>query len=180
LVSATNRDPLVEVREGRMRSDLYYRLHVVPIQLPTLRERRGDVQLLATYALRESSNRHGKNFDSIEPAALDRLAQCSWPGNVRQLFNAIERCVVLNKGPVLTLEMLPGDLEYDDAVAPIDESTATSTGAEGESSIFPLADLEKRAIAHALSVCKGSASEAARLLGISPATVYRKIKSYGL
>ena len=185
VISATNRDPLVEVREGRMRSDLYYRLHVVPVDLPALCDRRGDITLLATHALRESSSRHGKPFDSIDPPALERLSGCAWPGNVRQLFIVIERCVVLNSGPVLTLDMLPSDLEAGDPASPAvtasDEEMARVDRALGDdSTVFPLAELEKRAIEHALRVCSGSATEAARLLGISPATVYRKIKSYGI
>jgi len=184
VVSATNRDPLTEVREGRMRSDLYYRLHVVPIELPPLRSRRGDVTLLATNALMESASRHGKPFDSIDPDALDRLSNASWPGNVRQLYHLIERCVVLNRGPVLTPEMLPPDLEGASETLQRDHQRDESV-AEPETPleaqiVFPLAELEKRAIEHALHVCNGSASEAARLLGISAATVYRKLKSYGL
>jgi two-component system repressor protein LuxO len=180
LISATNRNPLTEVREGRMRGDLYYRLHVVPIEIPALRDRAGDVELLATQALLESARRHDKPFDSIEPAALQHLAAASWPGNVRQLFHLIERCVVLNHGPVLTLEMLPSDFEgatgREDSSHPVPEPV----DAVEPEIIFPLAELEKRAIEHALRVCKGSATEAARLLGISPATVYRKMKTYGL
>jgi len=184
VVSATNRDPLIEVREGRMRSDLYYRLHVVPIELPPLRDRRGDVALLATNALMESASRHGKPFDSIDPAALERLARAPWPGNVRQLYHLIERCVVLSRGPVLTCEMLPPDLEgSSESIATGYEeqkSDAEQELTEGGQIVFPLAELEKRAIEHALRVCKGSATEAARLLGVSAATVYRKLKSYGL
>jgi two-component system repressor protein LuxO len=184
LVSATNRDPLTEVSEGRMRSDLYYRLHVVPIELPPLRKRSGDVSLLATAALMESANRHGKPFDSIDGEALNRLSNAPWPGNVRQLYHLIERCVVLNQGPVLTAEMLPPDLD-DSSEALSEDLPEDLVVAEPEAAldaqiVFPLAELEKRAIEHALRVCNGSASEAARLLGISAATVYRKLKTYGL
>jgi DNA-binding NtrC family response regulator len=190
VVSATNREPITEVREGRMRSDLYYRLHVVPIELPPLRDRRGDVALLATNALMEAASRHGKPFDSIDPAALARLEHAPWPGNVRQLYHLVERCVVLNRGPVLTCEMLPpdigGSIEGFAQGRPERESDAGQEGepeqelAEASQIVFPLAELEKRAIEHALRVCKGSATEAARLLGVSAATVYRKLKSYGL
>ncbi|MBW2424629.1 MAG: sigma-54-dependent Fis family transcriptional regulator [Deltaproteobacteria bacterium] len=183
VLSATNRDPLNEVREGRLRSDLFYRLHVVPIELPPLRERTGDIPLLATAALLESSERHGKTFDSIDPAVIERLERCAWPGNVRQLYHLIERCIVLNQGPVLRPEMLPADLEEAQAPEALHESGedlgANASPAESPV-IFPLAELEKRAIEHALRVCDGSATEAARLLGVSPATVYRKVKSFGI
>jgi len=180
VLSATNRDPLTEVEEGRMRSDLYYRLHVVPIALPPLRERRGDIPLLVTTALAESTRRHGKPFDSITPEALDRMEGYGWPGNVRQLFHVVERCIVLNQGPVLGAEMLPP--EFAESSSPADRQVhgAPVAATPEEQVVFPLAELEKRAIEHALRVCDGSASDAARLLGVSAATVYRKIKSYEL
>jgi two-component system repressor protein LuxO len=190
VLSATNRDPLDEVREGRMRDDLYYRLHVVPIDLPPLRERVGDISLLATTALTESSQRYEKNFRSIDPAVIQRLEGYDWPGNVRQLFHLIERCVVLNQGPLLKLEMLPSDLqdvpsnerglEQPIHPSPVSASLDSTEAAppDAETVVLPLAELEKRAIEHALRVCEGSATEAARLLGISAATIYRKVKSF--
>jgi DNA-binding NtrC family response regulator len=189
VLSATNRDPLEEVREGRMRDDLYYRLHVVPIDLPPLRERVGDISLLATTALMESSERYGKNFSSIDPDVIQRLEGYDWPGNVRQLYHLIERCVVLNQGPLLKLEMLPADIQdvpsNDRSLerhrwspdSPSLGSTAP-TPPDTEAVVVPLAELEKRAIVHALRICEGSATEAARLLGISAATIYRKVKSF--
>ena len=111
IVSATNVDPLSDVRNNRLREDLYYRLNVVPIQLPPLRERRGDIPLLATYALRDASKRHEKRFETIDAEVLDWFSACRWPGNVRQLFHTIERLVVLNQGTILTKAMLPADIE---------------------------------------------------------------------
>ncbi|MHC5005528.1 MAG: sigma-54-dependent transcriptional regulator [Planctomycetota bacterium] len=200
IVSATNGDPIADVRDGRLRGDLYYRLNVVPVFMPPLRERGADVGLLATYALRQMSRRHGKSFESIEDAALERLASCPWPGNVRQLFHTIERIVVLNQGPVLTDAMLPMDLDAatppdlgESVVQPVEMAAAPVAAAAGsvapgaalqppapagEDDVIPLSELERRAILTAIEAC-GSAAKAARSLGISEATIYRRLREYG-
>lgn len=193
IVSATNRDPMAEVEAGRLRADLYYRLAVVPVQLPPLRHRPGDVELIAGFAMRRFSERYGKKFESIAPEALQHLAGCSWPGNVRELMHLMERMVVLNQGPVLRAEMLPPEVAGSGlALAKRRESPQSepSHQAEGGKSlaeglpfsqeIVPLSDLERRAVEHALRVCNGSAQAAAQKLGMSTATIYRKIKEWGL
>jgi two-component system repressor protein LuxO len=211
IVSATNREPLTEVQAGRLRADLYYRLAVVPVMLPPLRHRPGDVELIATHALRVFAQRYGKSFESIEPAALARLAGYVWPGNVRELVHLVERTVVLNDGPRFTAAMLPPEIGHP-PVPTATTSPATDTvpqartspdaglhttpalhsaPAAGDSSsgvtsrahpdeIVPLAELERRAVEHALRVCNGSATTAAQRLGMSTATIYRKIKEWGL
>jgi two-component system repressor protein LuxO len=192
IVSATNRDPLQDVRDNRLRGDLYYRLNVVPILVPPLRERSCDIPLLATYALRSCAERHGKRFDSIEDQVLRRLAGCGWPGNVRQLFHLIERIVVLNEGPTLSEAMLPLDFDHVSA-SPVDvpetlaaEATreadlapAPAAAVSVEQDVIPLADLERQAVLRAVDLC-GSAAKAARSLGISEATIYRRLREYGV
>jgi DNA-binding NtrC family response regulator len=192
VVSATNRDPLVEVHAGRMRLDLYYRLNVVPLELPPLREREGDILLLAQHFLSELSERYGKQFQTISDEAMQRLAEAPWPGNVRQLYHCVERAVVLHDGGSLVSSMLPKELNWKPAdPSELDhgrsrsgnrlaiEAAAPATG-KGQQGIVPLVEMEKLAIEDALSACSGSASQAAERLGISVATIYRKIKNYGL
>lgn len=191
IVSATNRDPLQAVRDGRLREDLYYRLNVVPIELPPLRERRGDVPLLAESILHRMNEEYSKGFDQIAPSALEAMSRCDWPGNVRQLVHTLERAVIMHAGPVLQAEMLtlpeamPGETE---PTAPSHEPRLVPEESHGwpaedllapglgSDQIVPLAELERRAILHALERCNQSATEAAKALGISPATIYRRLK----
>lgn len=182
IICATNRDPLAEVKAGRLRSDLYYRLNVVPIVLPPLRDRPGDVGLIALHVLRQISERHGKNFTEFAPDVLQKLSRQQWEGNVRQLVHLIERVVVLNDGKIVTNAMLPHEM---DSVT-IENSTGEPRSAEItngtalETEILPLAVVERQAIERALSRFPDSAAEAARHLKISQATIYRKMKEYGL
>ncbi len=116
IVCATNRDPLKEVEAGRLREDLYYRLHVVPVELPPLRERDDDVLLIARHFLDVYSREDGKVFNEISPAAAS-LSRLFWPGNIRQLQNMIRTAIVLNDGKVLDIDMLPADLRAIDPAA---------------------------------------------------------------
>ncbi|WP_148294096.1 sigma 54-interacting transcriptional regulator, partial [Azospirillum sp. B4] len=109
-ISATNRDPLAEVGAGRFREDLYYRLHVVPIHLPPLREREEDVCLIARHFLADMAKEEGKSFVRLDPDAESALKAYDFPGNVRQLQNILRNVVVLNDGPVVTRAMLPEPL----------------------------------------------------------------------
>jgi DNA-binding NtrC family response regulator len=196
VVTATNADPLADVRDKKLRADLYYRLNVVPIRLPALRDRRGDIPLLVDHVLQQLSGRHGKSFDGVEPAALERLAAHPWPGNVRQLIHLLERVIILNPGPVVTNAMVAPELDAEGALEADSLPTASPTptppeskaalpssgpaGAGGPSDeIVPLAQLERDAIRRAVAQC-GSAAKAARLLGISEATIYRRLREYGL
>lgn len=182
LICATNRDPLMEVRAGRLRSDLYYRLNVVPILLPPLRERSGDVSLIAQHELRQIATRHGKRFREFSPEALQQLGRQRWDGNIRQLVHFIERIVVLNDGEMVTAAMLPANLdasdEWNSEAAP--SAPALHQVAVEEPEILPLALVERHAIERALARFPTSAAEAARHLKISHATIYRKMKEYGL
>jgi DNA-binding NtrC family response regulator len=176
IVSASNRDMLEAVREQRFREDLFYRLQVVPIHLPPLRERPGDVSLIASRSLPAIAERHGRKMRRVSAEALERLETYPWPGNVRQLLNLLERIVVLGRGEVLTAEMIPEDAGGTaDAAA----GGAPAPGARREPAVLPLAEVELRAMERAIRLCNGSVSEAARRLNISPATIYRRFKAAG-
>ncbi|MEO1423227.1 MAG: sigma-54 dependent transcriptional regulator [Pseudomonadota bacterium] len=184
IVCATNRDPAKEVASGRFREDLFYRLHVVPVHLPPLRDRGGDVNVIARYILREYAREEGKSFLDIAPQVAELFTSLPWPGNVRQLLNVIRNVVVLNDGPEVTLAMLPQDLVAEGvpaaAVVP-----ATAEGSvlpiEGVLSSLvgqPLAQVERRFIELTLEMCKGSVPKAARMLDVSPSTLYRKKEAW--
>ncbi|MFO1006181.1 MAG: sigma-54 dependent transcriptional regulator [Planctomycetaceae bacterium] len=207
IVSATNRDPLQAVRDKAMREDLYYRLNVVPIVLPPLREREGDVSLLAHHFLTRFSQQFRKSFTGIDREALQYMEAYPWPGNVRELVHTIQRIVVLNNGEKVGTHVLPMDLvrgrgTQAEEVSPSSEVVETqrpmavihasrcevvnepppvtdSFPFADCDSIMPMEELERRSITRAISLC-GSAQLAAHRLGISPATIYRKIKLYGL
>ncbi len=186
IVSATNRDPLEAISSGKLREDLYYRLNVVPIDVPTLAERSGDLPLLVEHAIGFFAKQYNKQISMIADDAIQYLASQPWLGNVRQLMHTIERAIVLNDGTTLTLEMLgqvkrgtdrPGHNQQErDHVG----ATVLNASLFSGSHIVPLEELERMAIEHALAVCNGSPSEAASHLGISSATIYRKIKTYKL
>ncbi|MGO4998318.1 sigma-54-dependent transcriptional regulator [Oceanisphaera sp. W20_SRM_FM3] len=175
IICATNRDPLVEVEQGRFREDLYYRLHVIPIDLPPLRERGGDVLSIATALVRQAAREEGKSFVGLSEATKDRLQGYHWPGNVRQLQNVIRNAVVLHQGEWIELDMLPAPLDRPTAQAISGEWLAQDTL---PAPIVPLAVLERKAIERAISHCQGNVSRAAALLEVSPSTIYRKLQSW--
>ena len=191
IISATNREPVVELKAGRLRADVYYRLNVVPIVLPPLRQRSEDIPLLAQHALREFAAKYDRKFEYVSPEAMETLVACEWPGNIRQLRHLIERIVVMNDAVSVTPQMLPADLSTDRPsasisagpgphAAQVSSTVAVKLSPNDDEPIVPLAELEHRAIARALRVCGGSASAAAAKLDISTATIYRKIKEWGL
>lgn len=171
-VCATNRDPLEEIAKGKFREDLYYRLHVVPIALPSLRERKEDILPIADACLRECSQEENKRFRSFSDTARRLLLEYDWPGNVRQLNNLIRHIVVLNDGLVVTREMIPdiGGPEFER----IEQAAAT----EEPGPVKSLRDVERDAIEKAIAACQGNIPRAAALLGVSPSTIYRKIQSW--
>lgn len=185
IVSATNKHPLQEVAEGRFREDLYYRLNVLPVDLPPLRERSQDVAVIANDVLTKLNERHDKHFRDIEPAALDLLCRYEWPGNVRELLHSFERIVILNEGPSITAAMLPEEItgvgSSHSGKTNGDAPPATSSDSNKASeAIVPLEELERRAIEHALRTFRGSVPDAAQALQVSQATIYRKLKTYGI
>ncbi|MGR5232545.1 quorum-sensing sigma-54 dependent transcriptional regulator LuxO [Vibrio rotiferianus] len=175
-VCATNRDPWKEVQEGRFREDLYYRLYVIPLHLPPLRERGEDVIEIAYSLLGYMSHEEGKSFVRFSPEVIERFNDYEWPGNVRQLQNVLRNIVVLNSGKEISLDMLPPPLN-----TPIIK-TAVPRAVEIESfsasDIIPLWMTEKSAIEQAIEACDGNIPRAAGYLDVSPSTIYRKLQTW--
>ncbi len=170
VLAASNRDLTAAVENGTFRQDLYYRLNVVRITVPPLRERREDIEALARHFL-ERQTRDGRVLE-ISAQALARLKSYHWPGNVRELENAVERAVVLGAGTVIGLSDLPTNLRspaFDAAPAP---------AREADEGIVPLHEVERRAIMNAVRESGGDKQLAARLLGIGKTTLYRKLREY--
>ncbi|MEE9455259.1 MAG: sigma-54 dependent transcriptional regulator [Paracoccaceae bacterium] len=188
IVCATNRDPLVEVRAGRFREDLYYRLHVVPIHLPPLRARVSDIMEIADAMLAKFAREEGKEFTHFSDETRVILQTTDWPGNVRQLMNIIRNVIVLNEGPVVETGMLPADIAIsvqEDAASYqrkyTQQSAQLNSNVPMDISAFigtPLADLERDFIEATIMFCDGSIPQAARLLDVSPSTLYRKKESW--
>lgn len=170
-VCATNRNPQAEVAAGRFREDLFYRLHVLPVHLPPLRERGDDVLELAHSFLLRFSQEEGRDFAGFDPLAEKIIAAYSWPGNVRQLQNVIRRMVVLNDGGRVTADMLPPELSRDVLATP--SASSRSRTAEA-AAIMPLWKHEQQIIEQALAAFGGNTARAAAALQISPSTIYRK------
>ena len=165
VISSTNRDLKKEVREGRFREDLFYRLNVIEIKVPPLRERKEDIPLLATIFAHEFSEQEGKKV-KISDQVMEALAEYHWPGNVRQLKNIIERAVVLTKGDSLALHDLPEEFH---PAGKMPEMMKTVTARK------TLREIELHAIKEALQKCDGNKSKAARMLGISRKAFYKRL-----
>ena len=196
IICATNRDPAAEVRAGRFREDLFFRLHVVPVHLPPLRERGLDIMELAHFFLEKFSLSEGKYFTGIDAEATAKLMAMRWPGNVRQLENLMRMLTAVHDGPIVTAAMLPPEVETsiqhplspqekplwrrtDDA--PIISESVDLTSIEAR--IAPLVGeelvvVERVLIEMTISACNGSVPKAARKLGVSPSTIYRKRESW--
>jgi DNA-binding NtrC family response regulator len=167
-LAATNRDPRHMIDEGTLREDLYYRLRGFEIALPSLRERRSDIPLLAVHFL-------GDRAEGFTPDALEALERAPWPGNVRQLRNAVLAAASTSRGQRIAARHLVLDREV--ASAPV---TVGSAGDGGAALRGTLRDVERRAILRALEDCAGNRSATARALGIDRSTLRRKMKEYGL
>ncbi|PRQ08335.1 sigma-54-dependent transcriptional regulator [Enhygromyxa salina] len=168
LVCATNRELVDEVKGGRFREDLYYRINVVPIRIPPLRDRLEDVPLLVDHFWRMYAVRHGKAIEGMSDEAVELMTCYGWPGNVRELENAIERAVVLSRGPVIQADDLPPELR--DPQAGHGRQLTFSVGT-------PLEEVERRMIMETLKFTRGDKRLAADLLGIATRTIYRKLES---
>lgn len=188
VICATNRDPLEEVRAGRFREDLYFRLNVVPIALPALVERGRDVIDIARYFLEAFSAEEGKNFKDFAPDAQALLLSHSWPGNVRELQNSIRNVAVLQDGELVTADMFPSlqGQAHQDAVGSAPtlvrgsgaiSSTPSPIAAEPDL-LASLADIERKVIEDRIAVFDGSIPRAADSLSVSPSTIYRKKESW--
>ena len=175
IICATNRDPLREVEEGRFREDLYYRLHVIPVHLPPLREREDDVLEIGGHLLKEFAREESKAFVRFAPDVEHMLRIYHWPGNVRQLQNVIRNIVVLHDGDTVTAAMLPPPLGQQGLAAVHHAAAPASVPvAPGKRAIKPLWEVEKDAIEEAIAACDGNIPRAAAPLGISASTIYRK------
>lgn len=194
IVCATNRDPREEVRAGRFREDLFYRLHVVPIHMPKLTERGDDVNEIAQAVLLNYSKEEGKSFKRLSPEVQDLFRNYSWPGNVRQLLNALRNAIVLNEGEEITTEMLPIEFttpEFENASFRVAQSAPemvppqpahmnghshppSTRGFVGRT----LADVERELIEATIEHCGGSVPKAAHILDVSASTIYRKRENW--
>ncbi|WP_316861571.1 sigma-54 dependent transcriptional regulator [uncultured Cohaesibacter sp.] len=180
-IAATNRDPLKEVRAGRFREDLFYRMHVLPIHLPPLRERAGDIMSLASSFLAQYAREEGKSFSMFSFEAEQMLKAYRWPGNVRQLQNIIRRLTVMFDGAVVEAEHLPDLLQRDEGFdQDLDQAIVElrQIGSAMSEMIQPFWQQEKQIIEGALSHFDGNISRAAAALEISPSTIYRKRMSW--
>ena len=175
IICATNRDPLEEVAAGRFREDLFYRLHVVPVHLPPLRERSGDIGEIASHLLTQYAREEDRRFRAFGAEAMALLQAYDWPGNVRELQNIVRHVVVLNDGAEATAGMLPPPVGPGGHLA----SHAAPGGRDGgpdasPDAIRPLWEVERDAIESAIAACGGNVSKAAAMLEISASTIYRK------
>lgn len=183
IICATNRNPLEEVRKGRFREDLYFRLQVVPIHLPPLRDRGEDAILIARDALARFSAEEGRRFTDLAPEVQDLFRSLPWPGNVRQLLNVLRNIVVLNDGPVVTSAMLPLEImHHGEAVS---QSPRTETFITPNPNVTlhgligrTMAEIEQLVIEETISQHGGSIPKAARVLDLSPSTIYRKRENW--
>lgn len=173
IIAATNKDLPEEIDAGRFRDDLYYRLNVVTIAMPPLRERSEDIPLLSQHFLEQFSEANRKQIKGFTPQAMDRLLRHDWPGNVRELMNAIERAVVLARAEYLDEDEFP--------LIPGEAGPEGGLPLEGAASVeLPLDEVEKATILRMLEHTNGNKSEAARRLGITRRTLHKKLKAYGV
>jgi DNA-binding NtrC family response regulator len=181
VIAATHRDIGALVRAGRFREDLYYRLNVVTLQLPPLRDRKQDIPLLMDHFLRELTERHGRGPVAVDPEAQQRLLAYDWPGNIRELQNVLERALVLAEQDVIGPEHLPPEVRPGGgpADAPAPEADR-SAAAPAPSALLSLEEIERRHVTRVLEVTGGSREEASRILGISRRTLTRMVQRWGL
>jgi len=193
-VCATNKDPLTEVGEGRFREDLYYRLHVIPILMPPLKDRDGDVLAIAEHLLAVYAQEEAKDFQAFDDDVRAVFIAYPWPGNVRQLQNVVRNIVVLNDGPLVSSAMLPAPL--DQLVGTVEPLPSMCENVSHMSSVGPardlenplwpqrpedlhsLEDVERDFIERAIWLCDDNVSKAAAYLGISSSTIYRKRQNW--
>jgi two-component system response regulator HydG len=175
ILAATNRNLEEEVEKGNFREDLYYRLNVVTLNVPPLRERQEDIPLLAHYFLERYADKNRKKVQGFSPLAMDMLIKYKWPGNVRELENTVERGVILLGGEFITERELPSNI-----VEPYLEKNDWLDYKRPFTSDFSLEQIERDAILSALDATGGNKSETARRLKINRKTLYKKLKDYGV
>ena len=168
-VAATNKDLEEEVRQKRFREDLFFRLNVIAIHLPPLRERAEDIEPLARYFLNRISQRMKKEFVNFTPEALQIMRSYAWPGNIRELENAVERAAILTRGAVISAENLP-----------VWKYAPPTAGPGGGERLIPLEIVEREHILHVLQRTGNNKSRTARILNIARRTLDRKLEEYGV
>ncbi|UCD63709.1 MAG: sigma-54-dependent Fis family transcriptional regulator [Candidatus Zixiibacteriota bacterium] len=171
LIAATNSDLEAEVKSGRFRADLFYRLNVIPVFIPPLRERKEDIGLLTKYFIEKYCHKVKLPPKDLSPQAMDLLMSYHWPGNVRELENTIERAVLLNRSDTLDVADFPERLTTAEKVTAVNESEPANPTLES---------IEKAYIHYVMSRTGGKKSKAAKILGIDPSTLYRKLERYNL
>jgi DNA-binding NtrC family response regulator len=181
VIAATNRDLLADVAAGRFRNDLYYRLAIVEIRLPPLRERREDIPHLTASFVRNFSQRFSKPVVGLSSGAEHLLAEASWDGNVRQLRNVIERACILTEGEYVDESDLAGSMQVQ-VLAPVAPASPRlgATVPRAESTPAPLVEVERQHIVRTLQQVRGNKAVAARLLGVSRRAFYRQLERHGL
>jgi DNA-binding NtrC family response regulator len=179
IVAATNRDLAAMVEKGNFRKDLFYRLNVVNLRLPPLRDRREDIPLLAAHFLEKLSKGKPRKF-TLADEPLRTMMRYDWPGNIRELENCIQHACTMGTGPVLELGDLPTQLQRQGLEAHRTAAVVDASSADRSADVTPLAELERQAILSAIRKLRGDKLEAARMLGIGKTTLYRKLKEYGI
>jgi len=170
IIAATNQDLQELIRQGKFRNDLYYRLNIISVDLPPLRERKEDIPVLVEHFIKKHAKPLNKDIRGISDEALTCMIAYSWPGNIRELENAIERACVLSQGALLGLEEMPDSIFKINADNPVSNTCLKDA----------LKDPEKKIILDALQKCSGNKKEAAELLGINRTTLYKKLSQYGI
>ncbi|MGB9694385.1 MAG: sigma-54-dependent transcriptional regulator [Caldisericaceae bacterium] len=184
IIAATNRNLEELVASGNFREDLFYRLNIVTIALPTLRDRKEDIPLLTSYFVEKFANKYGKEVKAVSPEVIDLFLSYDWPGNVRELENTIARGVIVTSSTMIMIDNLPKEI-VDGAKRRIYNAKETEKQVENAvSSIIPLPELiasvEKEAISKALTECEGNKTKAAKLLGISRKSLFNKLRQYNM
>ncbi len=175
IISATKKDPLEEVREGRFRDDLFYRLNVIPIHIPPLRHRADDIPALCDRFLRRICEENGVPFKGVRPDAMEILMRHTWPGNIRELKNTIERIAIMNRSGSITSAMIPENI-VEEAKKNRPLPVSLSGSASGAEEIIPFEQVKRETFERAIRICGGNVVEAAKKLGVGYNTIYRLMK----
>ncbi|MEK7772741.1 MAG: sigma 54-interacting transcriptional regulator, partial [Deltaproteobacteria bacterium] len=173
IIATTNRDMKKEVKEGRFREDLYYRLNIFPLTLPPLRERVEDILYLAGHFMRKFSARYSRHLEDISEEAADYIKRCEWRGNIREMENSMERAVLVSHGKTLEREHLVMCLDGNDGNRPVEDTSPSIANN------MTLWEMEKGLIRKTLDEVEGNRTKAAGILGISVRTLRNKLKEYG-
>jgi two-component system, NtrC family, response regulator AtoC len=174
IISATNRDLKKAVENKEFREDLYYRLNSFPISIPPLRQRKGDILILAENFIQRFSQKLGKNIKGFSKKALKLIYEYNWPGNVREMENTIERCIIITDKDTIDVEDLPAHLRTGESSSSIDYTGPLFS----DETIIPFEKLKEESIRHALAITEGNIVEAAKKLQLGRATIYRLMDKY--